>query len=75
MDGWTPPRANSSADRKLISDVESSGWALVNIAASRQEPGFSYTVGLWRTWHHGVFEGFDCRFDQISSRKQKAGFP
>jgi hypothetical protein len=39
-------------DRKLLSDVERVGWHVVMIPEEDGEPGWSFSVGLYKTFRH-----------------------
>jgi Domain of unknown function (DUF4262) len=39
-------------EEELMSNLKEPGWTVMGIGASENEPGFSYTVGLWHSFQH-----------------------
>ena len=39
-------------ERKLLSDVETYGWHVIQVAEDDVGPGFSYSIGLYHTLRH-----------------------
>ena len=44
--------AETESERKLVGDVRDYGWHVINVPADDKGPGFSYTIGLYHTFHH-----------------------
>ncbi|HKO19193.1 MAG TPA: DUF4262 domain-containing protein [Acidobacteriaceae bacterium] len=44
--------ASRAAEEKCIADVEKYGLHVVNVMADDEGPGFAYSVGLYRSFHH-----------------------
>ena len=40
---------SAKADRKIIHDVNTHGWHVMKVMAEGDEPGWAYTIGLFRT--------------------------
>jgi len=38
--------------KKIKADIERVGWSVVSVFSDGEEPGFSYTIGLSRTFSH-----------------------
>ena len=37
---------------KIKADIERVGWSLISVLSNGEEPGFSYTIGLSKTFSH-----------------------
>ena len=46
------PKADTEAERKVLSDVGTHGWHVVNVLEDDRGPAFSYTVGLFHSFRH-----------------------
>lgn len=46
------PDPEDDRDRKLLADVARVGWAVVGIPEDDIRPGFTFSVGLYRTFGH-----------------------
>lgn len=42
----------TDGDKKLISDVENIGWHIIHVMEDETGPGFSYSIGLYKTFNH-----------------------
>jgi hypothetical protein len=42
----------AAADRKIIHDVNTHGWHVMKIMSERDDPGWAFTIGLFRTFGH-----------------------
>ena len=42
----------NDADRKLLADVSTHGWHCVHVRGDSQGPGYTFSVGLYRTHGH-----------------------
>jgi len=41
-----------AAEQKLVSDVETHGWHVMNVMEDEEGPGFAYSIGLTRSLGH-----------------------
>jgi Domain of unknown function (DUF4262) len=39
-------------DNKLLSDIEEYGWHVIMVIEDEEGPGFAYSIGLYRVFHH-----------------------
>ena len=40
------------SDKKLLNDIKKIGWHVVHVPADTEGPGFSFSVGLFKTFKH-----------------------
>lgn len=41
-----------AAEAKILSDVETYGWHMITVAEDREGPGFTYSIGLFKSYGH-----------------------
>ena len=46
------PLATSAADRKLLREIDNSGWTLMYISGDPESPDFAFTIGLFANYNH-----------------------
>jgi hypothetical protein len=47
-----PPQPENEGDRKLLADVATYGWHVMNVLEAKDSPPFSYTIGLHHSYSH-----------------------
>jgi len=46
------PTPESAGDRKLLDDIATYGWHVMNVFEAKDSPPFSYTIGLQHSYGH-----------------------
>jgi len=60
-------------DNKIIEDVNSIGWSVILIKATRYLPSFAYTIGLWKNYQHSEIIAFGLTTDTLHAILNIAG--
>jgi hypothetical protein len=69
----------AAADRKIIQDINTYGWHVMRIMPERDEPGWAFSIGLFRNFGHPelLLFGLDADVMQavinIAGKKVKEG--
>lgn len=46
------PTPENASEQKVLDDVATYGWHVVNVLTDADGPGFSYTIGLFQSFQH-----------------------
>ena len=66
-EGLPIPEPRDDSDRKVIHDVETHGWHVVNILPESETPGWAFTIGLGQSFSHAeiVVFGLDSELAHL----------
>lgn len=66
-EGLPIPEPRDDSDRKVIHDVETHGWHVVNILPESETPGWAFTIGLEQSFSHAeiVVFGLDSELAHL----------
>jgi len=67
------PRCEGPHDQKVLDDIAAYGWHVMNVLEQSDTPGWSYSIGLQRTFNHPEIVVFGQEVDLMHSMINTVG--